>query len=1188
MPERGGPAAQSGIYYQNSIAALFLGRLCDMDWRSARERVVEVRAEAPAHVDDIVVSYADGHRDWMQAKERLQRGGGPWKRLWADFEAQRWSEGFNEEDRIVLVAGHMGAATHRDLRTLCERAEDGQDADEWMRTLTEGMSSLLENIRGLVTSEHQDDGSLLHLLRQVDLWSICNLEEIERDRVPQWVPQCNVRRGTLFALLRDKVGGHARRRKVFYAVSLLEELASDHQIIVREPPSYGVSTYRRALAELHSTLKVPGTPVSGDIESLFVWPTLREAKQELLAGAFEEHDHSLQMRVSERGSVDLRDFPHSTPQRAVVVAGAGFGKTALLTALVHRLSGTSWLPALVSVAQLAESGQTVIDFLTERVNRDFNVAIPWEFYCDKGQAVMLFDGLDELPPSDRVQTYESIRQFAARYNDPSVPWLLTVRDPAALPGTAGASVLTLDTLDDEVIETFAEAYRKAGSPVQPARLLGQLERHRDLRLLARIPLFLALLMATTGESQALPRNRGQLLERYVHILLHPEAYKRSVRLHCDANELRGVAEQVAFAALESEKSALTDREMNSTLATRARKHTCEEYIADLRTCGLMRSSFNLVGFAFPIVQEYLAACYLVEHLPDEVGQRFELSVRRPWAQTLQFALEQHPEADQIVNNLLKEPDDVFGTVPRLLARCIINGAPVSKRTRSRVGDSLADLWVSRSPHVARSVGQLLADGFTSPLPLRVRQLLASAQGLGAGGGEILTAANDPDLTRRALRAFLNQDLEYRYFLHDWQAAVDSVAVEALRYYAARVKSGRTTEREIQPLASLIRNLSREHLPPHAHETVANDTTLPGVVRLAGYFLGPRPLPAEALRLADDILRAPKPEDEYSVPGWSLAIDALWCSDNPVERWRAYVCDTSFPERRRRQVVFALPDSPLDAPSQVALLAGLRTESSLSTDVQHSILLMRAYLGDSEAMDEATGLLRDLSFENIQSWALVASKYRSGDVVLIGLRDLAGLPLEPEQRVWMASGLAFGLTMDVDFAGGVGGSRGKGRIRHAAASECAGIIWRWVGEYQGSEEGCVLLLTAACELRYPEAAEALADEVTCLIHQDADLFEDFGLDHAVSNALYALDRAQHVLPLDLLRSCAEISDSNAAIEAISMIASLATPEALTALVQIHHTKAHWDARDSIMRHIEELAARVGVGFVWDGDRLVPQA
>ena len=84
MAETGGATTQSGIHYQNSIATLYLGRLLDSRQRIASERVVEVRVEAPDHVDDIVARHADGGRSFIQAKEALSTTSDAWGKLWSE------------------------------------------------------------------------------------------------------------------------------------------------------------------------------------------------------------------------------------------------------------------------------------------------------------------------------------------------------------------------------------------------------------------------------------------------------------------------------------------------------------------------------------------------------------------------------------------------------------------------------------------------------------------------------------------------------------------------------------------------------------------------------------------------------------------------------------------------------------------------------------------------------------------------------------------------------------------------------------------------------------------------------------------------------------------------------------------------------------------------------------------------
>ncbi len=247
MPERGGPTTQSGINYQNSIAALFLGRLCDMQMRPGRKRVIQVRVEAPSSVDDIVVTYADYHQDWIQAKENISKGDEVWSKLWRDFETQRWGREFNADDRLILVIGTHHAC-YRDLRELCARTGGESDYQGWQRRLTGNMTSLVANIRVLLSPEHQDDQSILAFFSRIDIWPIYT-EEIERDHMPLWIPPSNTEPLTLFRLLRDKVGGYSRYRKIFRRPQLLAELSSDHCISIVEPPSSGVPVYRESIAQ---------------------------------------------------------------------------------------------------------------------------------------------------------------------------------------------------------------------------------------------------------------------------------------------------------------------------------------------------------------------------------------------------------------------------------------------------------------------------------------------------------------------------------------------------------------------------------------------------------------------------------------------------------------------------------------------------------------------------------------------------------------------------------------------------------------------------------------------------------------------------------------------------------------------------------------------------------------------------
>ncbi len=785
MLESGGPTTQAGIFYQNSIAALYIGRMCDMGRRPSHERVIEVRVEAPTYVDDIVVTYADQHRKWVQVKEDLRfwDSDKAWKKLWKDFEEQRWSANFGLEDRLVLVLG-----TNRDnyhvLRELCERAHGSLDFSEWNRRLTKNMSSLKEQICSFITAKNRSDEAVFELFSFIDV-QIIPLQYIEHDDVPRWMPASSVAPMTLFRLLRDRCGGQARNREVFRAPNLLAELEGEHRVSVLEPQTSGAPAYRDTIFRNYSRLEVPGTNLSGDISQLFLWPVLQEVDlASLRLTDIEDEDPRYQQSYS-LGTVDVRSFPNSTLKRAVVVAGAGFGKTTLLTAIAHRLSSTLWLPVLVPLPELAESGETILEFLKEEVNRKFDVQVLWDYYCDNGRAVILFDGLDELTPRDRRRVLHLIGNFSSRH--PEVPWLLTVRDAKALSAPVEANTLRLDVLDYKQIHELATAYREVGSSVDVSELLSQIQAYPDLALLTRIPLFLALLLATTRTSEPLPRRRSDLIERYLYVVLHPDEYKPSLPVVLDPTELREVAERLAFTALEQGKTSLTEVEITQILRPAEYKLSTSQYIEALQICGIVRRSVERLSFAFPVVQEYLAAKYLVTHFPDQLTQRFSYSARRPWAQMLQFALERHPAADQVIEDLLEHADDAFGTTLRLIGQCIVNGARISTTLRNRVGHRLGELWESLPYTLRENIGKMIAHGFTSPLPPNVRASLVRGCGLQSGGDDIVLACNDADLSRAVLEVMLAKDPELHSYPNAFCEIANTIAPEALQLCIQRAK-----------------------------------------------------------------------------------------------------------------------------------------------------------------------------------------------------------------------------------------------------------------------------------------------------------------------------------------------------------------------------------------------------------------
>lgn len=70
---------------------------------------------------------------------------------------------------------------------------------------------------------------------------------------------------------------------------------------------------------------------------------------------------------------------------------------------------------MVPLSALADADIEVIDYLSTTLNAEFKVAINWLRLCEQGLAVVLLDGLDEVPTEHRQSVIRRVERFTARF-----------------------------------------------------------------------------------------------------------------------------------------------------------------------------------------------------------------------------------------------------------------------------------------------------------------------------------------------------------------------------------------------------------------------------------------------------------------------------------------------------------------------------------------------------------------------------------------------------------------------------------------------------------------------------------------------------------------------------------------------------------------------------------------------------
>lgn len=1186
MPKQGGPANQSGIIYQNAIAALFLARMYNSSPNATANEVIEVRVEDPSYVDDIKIVFADHRCYWIQAKENITPNTKAWKKLWSDFAKQRWGTGFKSGDRLAFYLGNSYPWASS-LREICKRAHGAANDLEWHVSISTNrkLSNLTKSVRELIPPQYQGGSFLYELFSVLDV-EICTYEEIKNERFQYWMSPTWKTADHLFERFL-KIAAEASRYQTPLHAEDIRPADQSKQELSEKIGNSKMEAYKNAFCAKYGYIGIPGTRMSGTIDELFIWPTLLEVHEKKLLEHDHEDDYSDYIQSKLLDPEVIENFPSPSLFRAVVIAGAGFGKTTLLRALAIQIVDHDLVPAFVSIAELASKKYSIVDYLTEHENKRFDVQISWSTLCAEGKAVLFLDGLDELAPDDRRTVLEHIVDFSSRY--PSVAWLMSVRDIKAMPIAIPAKFLTIAPYNHEEINQFVIAYRKAGGgySIHQDELSSLMDNYHDVESLAKIPLFLGLMLAIAKDHISLPRNRRQVLGHYLHILLHPKEYKPGDAPVNNPYQLQKVAESLAYEALLDGKLGFSIWEAQSILREIVHESDLDSYLVDFSKLGLMNRSATWISFTFPTIQEYLASSRLISLEVNEFVAQFNKITKRPWAQALQFALERHPQAELIVTKLLEQSDDAFFSMFRLLARCVANGANVSTHTRNKMQEQLFNLWTTKGTFLSSSAARLLADGFLQlPISKHIREHLIFMDRLAPGAEELLNAVRNPDLTCSVIEELLNP--KYRsvsFYPTDLEPAIEQAATRILHLVVQKSKDKTLLEHELNTLSFWIHYLhDTGAIPPEEFSRMAQDDSLHDLIRLEGYLLGGHLISEEALPIIDSIFRSDV-DFLYLTRGWESSLRALWKCESAVVTWKSYVRDMSLPDHANLEIMTSILFSSLDEEDRITLLAELAKDPSSPLDTRHRALLLLGNEGDVRAMQEVTEQLPSLLSENLYLWSEIIGMFKGDEVVFRGLDILEAMDKEHPVIIEVAFDLHTGVSHEVYLHGTGGTSGGILYSDHPAEQRVAQLFWesatRWGRDVR--PYSYIILMRFAADLGHSKAKNDLISGIKYYLRKRPEEFLDEHSGNAISNAIEGV--LQSELPIKTLVDIARVSDGDAAHSALSAIGSRAKLEALEAIIKMYNSPRFSHIRRYAFGEIDDLSGRLGIRVVKRGRRLV---
>ncbi|QKQ77058.1 NACHT domain-containing protein [Nostoc sp. TCL240-02] len=496
-------------------------------------------------------------------------------------------------------------------------------------------------------------------------------------------------------------------------------------------PRMDTLTARQSLSIAYVTLSA--TPHGREEQNQQAEIISRKLTEEIAVHA-QQHEKITSLRTSPV------DETLANCRRIVIRGGAGAGKSTLLQWLAVRAAKQDFPPALESwnrlipffirLRSLVDKGFPTPEEFPKLIARNIAETMPkgWVHQClEAGYALVLIDGVDELPRNQRQDFFDALAGLVADF--PYARYVVTSR-PAGLKDGQGEKWqdwetwteqaqflnLSLQSMSPTDIEQFITQWHEAlAAACRPedeqinlqsrATDLKRLLRQRpELRRLATTPLLCAMICALYRErGENLPTERIKLYQECIDMLLNSRDRGRKIKLDLDESYPGGLSDSQKMALIQSfaywmMENNYSDVEIDRVDAHFTRrlpgmtlpKEVTGKQIRALfveRVALLREPSVGKIDFAHRTFQEFLAAQAALNE--DSINVLLQHAYNDQWREAIIVAagLGRPRERKELLERLLhkgNEMPDKRNYLHLLAVACLETTVEVDPQIRAEV------------------------------------------------------------------------------------------------------------------------------------------------------------------------------------------------------------------------------------------------------------------------------------------------------------------------------------------------------------------------------------------------------------------------------------------------------------------------------------------------------------------------
>jgi hypothetical protein len=456
-----------------------------------------------------------------------------------------------------------------------------------------------------------------------------------------------------------------------------------------------------------------------------------------LQGALAEHQRDIEKRSQ---SIEKA---LSTRRRLIIRGGAGAGKTSLMHWLaVHAAQQDfdvplqqwkSLIPFFIRLRDWVDKEFPAIDDFVQPIARNIVGEMPagWvRQQLDNGCALVLIDGVDELPRNQRQAFFEALQKLVDEF--PHAIYIATSR-PAGLKDENGEewtewenwikiehfSNCVMEPMTWPKIQQFIMQWHSAlpeprqqeeRSPQKTAdRLIRQLQQRAEIRKLAETPLLCTIICALHYDNEGtLPSTRVRLYDKCIEMLLEERDKQRNIKtdINLTLEQKEEFLQNLAYWLMENGYSDAALEEVDHQFQNCLRYYNLPNVTGSkirqflLERSGLLREPLvGRIDFVHRTFQEYLAAKAALHN--DAIGVLLNHADDDQWREAIIVAVGKglRKQQEKLLSGLLirgNKSTEKQHYLHLLAVACLETGVSIESELRTQIEISVKALLPPKS------------------------------------------------------------------------------------------------------------------------------------------------------------------------------------------------------------------------------------------------------------------------------------------------------------------------------------------------------------------------------------------------------------------------------------------------------------------------------------------------------------